>query len=191
MSDVSAVQQKGLIVRSQSGFFTVKAGDADYVCQLRGRLKQGPREGDVAALGDWVWMTPIDTDTGVIEEIEPRQSLISRLAPQPQGEYQQIIIANPDQAYFVFACAEPEPRFGMLDRFLVIAERQHLPAIIVANKVDLVGIELARSMFESYEPLGYEVIYTSAKSGLGVAEMRSELTGKLSVFAGPSVRYSH
>ena len=186
VSALNQTQQKGLIIRTQSGFFTVKTDGGFYVCQLRGRLKQGPREGDVAALGDWVWFTPIDAETGVIEEIEPRHSMISRLAPQPQGEYQQIIIANPDQAFFVFACAEPAPRLGMLDRFLVIAEKQHLPAIIVANKVDLVGLDRAKTLFGHYEPLGYEVVYTSAKTGLGVETVRASLVEKISVFAGPS-----
>ncbi len=186
MSDSNGSQIRGLIIRAQSGFFTVKAEADYYVCQLRGRLKQGPREGDIASLGDWVRISLINNETGMIEEIEPRHSMISRMAPQPQGEYQQIIIANPDQAFFIFACAEPQPRLGMLDRFLVIAEKQNLPAIIVANKVDLVGIDLARSMFSHYEPLGYELVYTSAKTGQGVADMKARLTSKISLLAGPS-----
>ena len=76
----------------------------------------------------------------MIEAVEPRQRLLSRMAPTPRGEYQQIIIANPDQAVFIFACAKPEPHLGMLDRFLVVAEKQGIPVLIVANKVDLVGI---------------------------------------------------
>ncbi len=186
MSDSNAPQQKGLIVRTQSGFFTVKTETGYYACRLRGRLKQGPREGDVAAIGDWVWITRLDAETGMIEVIEPRHSMISRMAPQPQGEYQQIIIANPDQAFFVFACAEPEPRLGMLDRFLVISEKQNLPAIIIANKVDLVEIERARSLFGHYVTLGYEVIYSSAKTGQGLDVMKERLFGNISVFAGPS-----
>ena len=54
--------------------------------------------------------------------------MFARLAPDPQGEYQQILIANPDQVVLVFACAEPAPHLGMLDRFLVIAEKQGVPA---------------------------------------------------------------
>src|SRR5690554_3510058 len=106
---------RGLIVRTQSGFFTVETGQGQYVCQLRGRLKQGPRLGDIAALGDWVKFTILDDGTGIIEEIEPRSRLLSRMDPRPQGEYEQIIIANPDQILFVFACTQPEPRLGMLD----------------------------------------------------------------------------
>lgn len=156
------------------------------MCQLRGRLKQGAREGALAAIGDRVLITQLNGETGVIEEIEPRERLISRMAPTPRGEYHQIIIANPDQAVFVFACADPEPRMRMLDRFLVIAEKQEIPAIIVANKVDLTGMDLAEQMYTRYEQIGYPVVYTSAKTGYGVDSLQRCLSGNISVLAGPS-----
>jgi ribosome biogenesis GTPase / thiamine phosphate phosphatase len=176
----------GLIVRSQSGFFTVETGSGLLVSQLRGRLKRGAREGDLAAIGDRVIVSPLDEESGIIEEILPRDGMLSRMAPLPRGEYQQIIIANPDQAVFVFACADPAPRWRMLDRFLVIAEKQSIPARIVANKVDLVGVEQAEGMFEHYRPLGYPVLYTSARNGSGIEELRQLLSGKISVLTGPS-----
>jgi ribosome biogenesis GTPase len=176
----------GHIIRSQSGFYSVKTEEGVLVCQLRGRLKQGVREGDLAAIGDRVLITQLNRETGVIEEIKPRERLISRMAPTPAGEYHQIIIANPDQAVFVFACAEPEPRMRMLDRFLVIAEKQEVPPIIVANKVDLVGMDLAEKMYARYEEIGYAVVYTSAKTGYGVGSLQRCLSGKISVLAGPS-----
>ena len=153
----------GLIVKAQSGFFTVETGEGLIVCQLRGKLKRGRATGDIAALGDRVRITVLSDGSGVIEEIEERQRAIVRLDPRPQGVYQQVLLANPDQALFVFACAEPAPHLRMLDRFLVIAERQRVPAIIVANKIDLVGEERAREIFGMYEQPGYRVIYTSAK----------------------------
>ena len=177
---------RGLIVRTQSGFFTVETGQGQYVCQLRGRLKQGPRLGDIAALGDWVKFTILDDGTGIIEEIEPRSRLLSRMDPRPQGEYEQIIIANPDQILFVFACTQPEPRLGMLDRYLVIAEKQNIPAVVVANKTDLTGMDKAREIFSCYEDLGYPVLYVSAKTGLNVDELHKQLIGKVSALTGPS-----
>mgnify|MGYP000871676309 FL=1 len=177
---------RGLIVRTQSGFFTVETGQGQYVCQLRGRLKQGPRLGDIAALGDWVKFTILDDGTGIIEEIEPRSRLLSRMDPRPQGEYEQIIIANPDQILFVFACTQPEPRLGMLDRYLVIAEKQNIPAVVVANKTDLTGMDKAREIFSCYEELGYPVLYVSAKTGLNVDELHKQLIGKVSALTGPS-----
>jgi ribosome biogenesis GTPase len=76
----------------------------------------------------------------------------------------------------------------MLDRFLVIAEAARLPAIICANKCDLVAPEAARELFKHYPPLGYKVLYTSAITGAGVTGLRDLLGGTLrvSVLAGPS-----
>ena len=177
---------RGLIIRSQSGFYTVQTETGQWMCRLRGRLKRGPRLGDIIAVGDWVEVTTLDGENGVIEAIEPRRHMLVRLAPNPHGVYQQILIANPDQAVFVFACANPQPHLGMLDRFLVVAERQAIPALIVANKLDLVGIARARSLFEHYVPLGYPVVYTSALTQEGVVELRQRLTEKISILAGPS-----
>lgn len=177
---------RGLVVRTQSGFYTVRTEQGLWVCRLRGRLQKGPRQGDLVALGDWVEVRPVGHQRGVIEAVAPRQRALIRKAATPRGEYQQVIIANPDQAVFVFACAEPAPRFGMLDRFLVIAEKQDIPAVILANKIDLVGAEAARDLFGHYESLGYTVLYTSALNGAGLDELRQQLAGKVSVFAGPS-----
>jgi ribosome biogenesis GTPase len=176
----------GLIVRSQSGFFTVQTESGTLTCHLRGRLKQGKHVGDIAAVGDRVQVTRQPDGTGSIESVEPRRSSLVRLDPRPQGVYQQVILANPDQAVFVFACARPTPRLRMLDRFLVIAEKQGLPAVIIANKIDLVGREQAEKMFGFYPPIGYPVIYACANTGQGVEELRERLTGKVSALAGPS-----
>jgi ribosome biogenesis GTPase len=177
---------RGLIVRTQSGFYTVEIDSGPLICRLRGRLKQGPRFTDVASVGDWVEVSGQDQHYGTVESIEPRQRMLVRKSPSPRGDYQQIIIANPDQAIFVFSCARPAPRLGMLDRFLVIAERQHIPARIVANKVDLVGYEGAGTLFGFYEQLGYPLIYTSVHTGQGITELCDCLAGKISVLAGPS-----
>ncbi len=176
----------GLIIRAQSGFFTVETGEGIFICQLRGRLKRGPRTGDLAAIGDRVRITLQEDGSGMIEEIEERKQAIVRLDPRPQGEYQQILLANADQAVFVFATARPTPKLRMLDRFLVIAEKQDIPAVIVANKVDLVGQEKAESIFGLYVEIGYPIIYASARTGQGVEELRATLAGKISALAGPS-----
>lgn len=178
--------EPGLIIRSQSGFFTVQTQNGLLTCGLRGRLKQEPRNGDLAAVGDHVQVTRQPNGKGSIESIEPRNSTLSRLDPRPQGIYQQILLANPDQTVFVFSCADPSPHMRMLDRFLIIAEKQGLPAIIVANKLDLTGMEQAVALFGFYPGLGYPVHYTSAKTGLGVNELRQDLVGKISALAGPS-----
>ncbi len=174
----------GLIVKAQSGFFTVETGQGFVVCQLRGRLKQGRAKGDIAAVGDKVRVTVLPDGSGVIEEVEERERAIVRLDPRPIGEYQQILLANPDQAVFVFACAHPKPKLRMLDRFLVIAEKQHIPALIVANKTDLV--KNAKEIFGLYESIGYRVLYTSTKTNEGLDELKAALLKKINALAGPS-----
>jgi ribosome biogenesis GTPase len=174
----------GLIIKAQSGFFTVETGQGLVVCQLRGKLKRGRAKGDIAALGDRVWITVLEDKSGVIEEVEERKRAIVRLDPRPNGVYQQVLLANADQAVFVFACAHPNPKLRMLDRFLVIAEKQRIPPVIVANKVDLV--EDPRQIFGLYESIGYSVIYTSTKNDIGIDELYDALKNKISALAGPS-----
>lgn len=177
----------GIILRYRSGFFTVQTPDHEEVtCTLRGRLKQGPKTGDIAALGDIVQFTTLPDGTGAIEEVEERKSAFIRLAPTPRGEYQQVLLANPDQVLFVFACAEPPPSLRMLDRFLVIAEKNEIKPIIVANKTDLVTPEEAKRLFGRYEDIGYEVHYTSDETGEGVQELFDAIKGKISALTGPS-----
>lgn len=175
---------QGQIIKAQSGFFTVETGQGFVVCQLRGKLKQGRALGDIAAVGDRVRITLLTDGSGAIEEVEERKRAIVRLDPRPQGEYQQILLANPDQAVFVFSCANPDPRLKMLDRYLVIAEKQKVPSIVVANKIDLV--DDPKKMFGVYESIGYRVLYTSTKLNAGLDELKGVLAGKLSALAGPS-----
>ena len=175
---------QGLIIKAQSGFFTVETRQGFVVCQLRGKLKQGRAKGDIAAIGDRVRITVLPDGSGAIEEVEERERAIIRLDPRPQGDYQQVLLANPDQAVFVFACAHPNPRLKMLDRFLVIAEKQMIPPVVVANKIDLV--DDPQEIFGLYEAIGYHVLYTSTKTGAGIEDLKTVLAGKISAFAGPS-----
>ncbi|HEX5836584.1 MAG TPA: ribosome small subunit-dependent GTPase A [Anaerolineales bacterium] len=181
---MSESERTGLIIKAQSGFFTVETGQGFVVCQLRGKLKQGRSLGDIAAVGDRVRITVLPDGSGAIEEVLERKRAIVRLDPRPQGEYKQILLANPDQAVFVFACANPSPRLKMLDRYLVIAEKQQVPAVIVGNKIDLV--DEPQKIFGLYESIGYRVIYTSTKQKVGLAELEAALRGRVSALAGPS-----
>ncbi len=176
----------GRVIRALSGFYTVETGHGQIVSRLRGRLKLDRGLTDIVAVGDRVQISVNEDGSGNIEQVEPRERALVRLAPTARGDYQQILLANLDQIVLVFACAHPSPHLRMLDRFLVIAEKQEIPALIVANKVDLTGLEQASKIFSLYPPLGYEVVYTSARTGSGIEELRQQLAGKLSGMAGPS-----
>ena len=186
----------GLVIKAQSGFFTVHTEHGDVVCKLRGKLKQKKLESDLATVGDRVTISRLADGSGMIESVGERTRALTRRKPSPKGraarggdtddQRESVIVANPDQAVFVFACAQPDPHLSMLDRFLVVAEANHIPAILCANKNDLVSPEDAEKLFGGYRAMGYSVIYTSAITGMGVEALRESLRGKISVLTGPS-----
>lgn len=185
------MQTSGLVVKTQSGFFTVETTEGPIISQIAGRLKQERRNTDLVVAGDRVSITVNGDGTGTIDAVEPRHSVLSRAKPHPEersllSDREDIMIANPDQVVFVFAVKDPTPSLRKLDRFLVVAEMNQLPVVICANKADLVGADEARQMFQIYDDIGYRVIHTSATQGSGIDELRSMLVGKISVLAGSS-----
>jgi ribosome biogenesis GTPase len=175
----------GLIIKAQSGIFDVETEQGIIPSKLRGRLMKERMESDAAALGDRVQIRVQPDGLASIEVVEERLRVLSRKAPG-RSEIEQVLVANPDQAVFVFSCADPDPNFRMLDRLLVVSEREEIPALICANKIDLVVPRTAKHAFGIYPKLGYPVLYTSAVTGKGVREVSKALQGKLSVLAGPS-----
>jgi ribosome biogenesis GTPase len=157
-------------------------------------LKKHRQLADIAAIGDRVEISTQPDGTGMVENVAPRRSALMRRAPSPYGRplkdpglnRGQVIIANPDLLVFVFACAEPTANRRLIDRFLVVGEAAQLPVLLCANKRDIVTEERAQALFGLYPTLGYRVVYTSAKTGQGLDELRDHLRGKLSVFAGQS-----
>lgn len=180
----------GVVMRARGHHYDVRTHEADghreRLCEVRGRLRQERTWGTLVAVGDRVWVSPIGEKGGLIEHIDERQSVLSRQDPSAPVASEDVILANPDQVLVVFAAAQPEPHLRMVDRFLVIAEANELPAVLCVNKVDLTGLEAARSCFSEYERIGYPVIYASATDGLGLDELRHLLDGRITVFTGPS-----
>jgi ribosome biogenesis GTPase len=125
------------------------------------------------------------SEAWTIEQVHDRQSELARKAPG-KAPRAKVIVANVDQVVVVFAAARPEPHLRMLDRFLVLCEANGLDALIVANKVDLVGPEAARERFGIYERIGYPVLYTSPKQDVGLDELQGRICGKMSALTGPS-----
>jgi ribosome biogenesis GTPase / thiamine phosphate phosphatase len=178
----------GVVLRARSGFYTVATDEGDLVeARLRGLLKKERQTSDIAVIGDRVQVERLPDGTGAIDEVEPRRRRFSRRQPGPRGSWREdVMVANPDLVAAVFACDRPPPNPRLVDRFLVVAEYNEVPALVVANKVDLVGEAAARDVFGPYERIGYDVVYTSARSGLGLDDLRARLEGRLSIVTGPS-----
>jgi len=178
----------GIVIQARSGRHRVQDGEETVTCNVRGRLKKERLFTDLIATGDRVRWRLTRPGLGVIEEVLERETKLSRLRPGPgHTPFEHVIVANPDQAVFIFAVREPQPRLRMLDRLLVIAENNDLPAVICANKVDLLDEPgQARELFGVYEEIGYPLLYTSAQTGQGIDALRARLVGRLSVLSGPS-----
>ncbi len=179
---------RGLVLRARSGFYTVATDDGDLVeARMRGRVKRERQTSDLAVIGDRVELEPQAHGTGAIVAVEPRARRFSRRQPGPRGTWREdVIVANPDLVAVVFACDRPPPNPRLIDRFLVVAEYNEVPAVLVANKTDLVGTDAARERFGVYERIGYDVLYSSAKAGTGLEALRERLAGALSIVTGPS-----
>ena len=169
----------GLVLRARSGFYTIATDEGDLVeAQLRGRVKRERQSSDLAVIGDRVELERRPDGTGSIVAVEPRAGRFSRRQPGPRGTWREdVMVANPDLVAIVFACDRPPPNPRLIDRFLVVAEYNEVPPILVANKIDLVGTDAARETFGGYERIGYDVIYTSARGKIGLDELRATAGG--------------
>lgn len=185
----SATLLPGIVIRARGHHYDVQLDGAEaqvLLCEVRGRLLLERSKDTLVAVGDRVWVEPLGGDKGRIEQIDERTSVLSRQRPGMTSAAEDVILANPDQALVVFAAADPEPHLRMLDRFLVISERNELTTVICVNKIDLVGQAAAQQLFALYEEIGYRVIYASATTGAGIAELQELLTDRITVVAGPS-----
>ena len=185
-------------MRVHGGHYYVLDGRREVDCGMRGRIKKERLDTKIIAIGDVVAWTPAEEGTGIIEEVLPRRTVLSRQAPPPrtkratrgysppEQQTEQVLMANPDQVLVVFSLVNPYPNPLMLDRYLVACEAVTMPVIMVANKVDLVADAEEMEILSLYQGVGYTVIPTSATTGEGLEALHALLRGKLSVLTGPS-----
>ncbi|MBV9774088.1 MAG: ribosome small subunit-dependent GTPase A [Gemmatimonadetes bacterium] len=174
----------GTVLRAQGGVYEVETADGVVEATLRGRVKREERSGDRVVVGDSVEVEPAGAGW-TIERVHERRTELVRRAPG-KAPRAKVIVANVDQVLIVFAAANPTPHLRMLDRFLVICESSGLEPRIVVNKVDRVAPGEAQALFAPYERAGYPVLYTAAKQGVGVDELRGIICGRTSALTGPS-----
>lgn len=175
MSDIIAT-----VLSRDGGTYRVLLDGQERLAILRGKAKRAEER---AVAGDLVRIDPTtcDDDVIAIDAVEPRRSLIARRVPEGRGT--RPVAANVDQVVVVTAAAEPEPILQLIDRLLVVAESNDVPASVVVNKCDLGS---ADPIIEHLRAAGYQVFPTAARAGLGLEALRSLLVGRVSVFTGPS-----
>lgn len=166
---------QGKIIKGIAGFYYVHGEDGEiYECKAKGIFRKDNKK---PLVGDDVEITVLDEKDkeGNLIRILPRRNSLIRPA-----------VANVDQAFVIFALEDPKPNFMLLDRFLIMMEREKIPTVICFNKKDLAAQEDVEKLFRTYQGCGCQLILSSAARGEGVEEIREILAGKTTVVAGPS-----
>ncbi len=168
---------EGKIVKALSGFYYVKTeSGVIYECRAKGAFKNQditPLVGDNVVFN----VTDVEARTGIVNEIGYRKNQLIRPA-----------VSNVDQAMVVFAVRTPNPNLSILDRFLVLMQKQNIPTIIVFNKMDLAKGDDIKNLRKTYKDAGCRVMFISAggEKKKGLARLKLILRNKVTVMAGPS-----
>ena len=166
---------QGKIVKGISGFYYVHVVETGiYECKAKGVFRNRKVK---PLVGDNVEIVVLDEEKhlGNVEEILPRKNELIRPA-----------VSNIDMALVIFAAAKPDPNFNLLDRFLCMMEYQKVPVTICFNKCDLVSEEEKENLQKIYAPAGYDILFTSVKTGENIDRLKALLAEKTTTVAGPS-----
>jgi len=175
---------QGTVIATHGPLVRVQIGERTLVVASRRRLRWQGAQPEVSRLvvGDLVEVS-LRRDEGVIEAVHERRTALHRRAPH--GHRPQILAANVDQAVIVFAARFPEPKRGLIDRFLVACSHAAIEPFLVFNKVDL-GADEILPWADLYAGLGYPVVLASARTGRGLGEVKRHLQNRTTLFCGPS-----
>jgi ribosome biogenesis GTPase len=131
------------------------------------------------ACGDRVSVAPGGADSGVIEGLLPRSSLLRRAVEHRA----KLLAANATQVAVVVA-AEPSWSDELVCRVLAAAEHERLKALVILSKNDLEEAEAASARLDPIRHAGYRVVRLSAlQAG---APLEPELRGECTVLVGQS-----
>ncbi len=154
--------------------------------------------GEFPAVGDRVLLGQVndaeDEGDGVgsqkycVVRVLPRKSELKRPGPRDSFYKQQTLAANIDQVVIVASVTQPEFNYGFMDRFLLAANLNDLPFVLVLTKMDLLpnGEADLSEDIRDFMSIADKVIPVSVRSGEGLEVLRAELDGKSSVFSGQS-----
>ncbi|NOU95213.1 ribosome small subunit-dependent GTPase A [Paenibacillus sp. LMG 31456] len=198
----------GLIVKALSGYYYVLPEDGENMtsvqCRARGIFK---KRGESPLVGDRVLYGLTENGEGTVDEILPRSSELLR--PQVANvELAVLVFAVQEPAlnlqlldkFLVHTeSAGLETIICLTKQDLMVADatsdsdtlyqpQKWSGSSAKSGSVEDVEI-LSGSMnyiVELYEKIGYQVVVTSAKMGVGIEPILERLSGRISVFAGQS-----
>ncbi|MGZ5286240.1 MAG: ribosome small subunit-dependent GTPase A [Flavisolibacter sp.] len=182
---------QGIVYRSTGSWYFIKNEQGQFLnARMKGIFKmEGITSTNPVAVGDVVDYESEGAEGGVmITAIHDRKNYINRQSPR--HKYQQhIVAANIDQSLLLATIKEPRTSQGFIDRFLVVCEMYHVPAVILFNKTDLYGekeMALLDYMETIYTRIGYQVLGMSLKENKGVDRVEQILKNKITLVSGHS-----
>jgi len=170
---VLSVHRRSCQLRLRSG----KEIKAFYLAKSVSEQKVFPAVGDFASVGK-------NGSENFILGLEPRKSILSRPGPRTRENQVLVQAANIDQVAIVMSLENPPFNFGFADRFLLAANFNNLPFILILNKCDL--LRKIPEKIQEFIELADNTILTSAENNVGIDELKNMLHGKVSVFSGQS-----
>jgi ribosome biogenesis GTPase / thiamine phosphate phosphatase len=183
---------QGVVYKSTGSWYTVKDEYGRiWNARMKGAFKlDGITSTNPIAVGDVVDFEEENSkeQTVMITRIHDRKNYINRQSPRIKSQ-QHIVAANIDQSLMIATIKEPRTSQGFIDRFLVVCEMYHVPAIILFNKIDLYK-QKDMAKFEQlknvYEAIGYTVAGVSLKQDPDTQDIKDLLKGKMTLISGHS-----
>ena len=176
---------QALVTTVDRGRTTCITNEGAIVTAMKAR-EMGPKSvvvGDLVTLvGD---VSGTEGSLARIVSIEARRNSLSRTVDDA-AKMERTIVANIDQLVIVVAAANPEPRRGLIDRFLVCAFHESIKPILLVTKTDVAAVP---DFLHEYETLGVEIATAAIKSDSREADLANlfrMLNGKTSVLVGHS-----
>lgn len=165
--------KKAVVIKKISNFFYCYSDGIVYESKSRGNLNKGNHS---IIVGDRVSITPDEKNcAAIIEKIYDRKNMLKR----PQ-------IANIDQAIAVFSVKEPQLNTFVIDSFISTIEKEGIDIVICFSKIDLDKDKAYRKISKIYSDIGYDIIEFSDREYENIDAIKKVLSGKTTVFAGPS-----
>jgi len=175
----------GKVLKVTRKTYTVEVNGRKIPCVVRGKLADDNSDYGAVRVGDDVRVRFISGQEGAIEEILPRRSQFSRVI-ESRAYSERVVAVNIDQILIVMSTRQPKFSSGLLDRYLVLAARNEMNAVICLNKIDLEPPESFSAYRKYYHRLGFPFLLTSAITGQGVRELKKYLKDKVTAMAGHS-----
>lgn len=167
---------EGKIMKALSGFYYVEdaAGEV-FQCRARGVFRKNKQ---TPLVGDYVEFESANKTDGTVTKLLPRKNELIRPP-----------VSNVDQALIAVSVKEPDFSTVLLDRFLVLVEKNKIEPIILFTKMDLLQAEEKQRIHDYrvlYQNMGYIVKEFSTAFDLNLEGLSDLLKNKTTVIAGQS-----